>query len=166
MIILRQSEFSKKPKRLRKYKDYDGSKMTKSQQRAAIEEEDETAAYNTSRYQSKHGWRGAGIGAGAGAIGGRALAGRGHGITGALAGAAIGGTIGIIRGTNKARKDGHDRDRRSTRLARKFDEENAKRGIESELEYQNKRDIRDRHKEDLDRQRNYYMAQMAWNSWK
>lgn len=170
-----EREFSKPPKYLKKYKDYDGSKMTKAQQREAIEEEDQIAAYNAGRYTSKHGWRGAGIGAGVGAAALGTAAGMASksakegalgGVAGALYGAALGGTVGILRGAAKAKKAGHDRDKRAIKLARKFDEENAKRGIESELEYQTKRDIRDRHKEELDSQRNAYMAQMAINSWR
>ena len=170
MILFRQRQFSEKPSGLKKYKNYDGSKMTKAQQRAAIEEEDSIAAHNAGRYRSKHGWKGAGIGAGVGLATGALLgpkgAKAGFGAYGALAGGTIGGTFGAIHGDEKAKKEGHDRDKRSLRLARRFDDENAKRGIESELEYQRKRDIHDRRKEELDAERNYYMAQMAINSWR
>jgi ElaB/YqjD/DUF883 family membrane-anchored ribosome-binding protein len=166
-----QREFSE-PSGLKKYKDYDGKKMTKAQQREAIEEEDEIAEHNTGRYRRKHGWRGAGIGAGVGAVG-LGLLSRAAGqpaVPGALYGGAmggiLGGAVGVSRGEKKAKKAGHDRDKRTIKLARKFDEDNASRGIESELEYQQKRDIRDRHKEELDRERNAYMAQMAYNSWR
>lgn len=178
-----QKEFAdkKKPKGLRKYKDYDGSKMTKAQQRAAIEEEDETAEYNTGRYRSKYGWKGAGHGAGTGAgigagvglwlnkggdVRSKALGAAGGAALGAVHGGLLGGGIGVAVGESKANKDGHNRDQRSIKLARKFDEANAKRGIDSELEYQHQRDIRDRRREELDAQRNYYMSQMAYNSWR
>lgn len=176
MIVLRQSVFSKKPKGLKKYKNYDGSKMTKAQQRAAIEEEGETADYNTSRYQIKHGGRGALIGAGAGAAIGTGLSlaeknarkagALGNGLAGAAVGALGGFTIGTVHGKIKADKEGHNRDRRETRLARRFDDDNAKRGIDSELEYQTKRNQSDRRREELDRERNAALDQIAWNSWR
>ena len=168
-----QREFSE-PSDLKKYKEYDGKNMTKAQQRAAIEEEDAIAAHNTKRYRKKHGWRGAGIGAAAlgttlglvGRASGEPGAALGGALWGAGMGAVTGGAIGVGRGERKAKKAGHDRDARAIKLARRFDDDNAARGIESELEYQTKRDIKDRHQEELDRERNAYMAQMAINSWR
>lgn len=175
MIILRQLDFSDKPKGLKKYKDYDGKKMSKAQQRAAIEEEEEIADHNKGRYQAKYGLKGLGHGVATGAVLGAGIGGAsrkswggaaaGAGL-GALYGAAVGGPVGIAVGSGKADKAGHNRDRRGIRLARRFDEENAKRGIDSDLEYQHKRDIHDRRQEELDAERNYYMAHMAYNSWR
>lgn len=178
MIILRQKDFSdKKPKNLKKYKEYDGKKMTKSQQREAIDEEGEIAAHNTSRYANKHSGRGAGIGGAAGAAlgyGGTRLLAKGLGRKKAAAigagvglyGAAFGAILGAAKGTKEAKKAGHDRTSRELRLARRFDEDNRERGIDSDLAYETKREQSDRRREDLDRQRNFYMSQMAYNSWR
>ena len=130
MIILRSKEFSRHtPDNLKKYKKYeeeDIAKMTRGQKLRALEEEDETARDNTRKYVHKKWKKYIPIGAGVGAVGGALIAPKGSkvivGANGALAGGLAGLVGGEWRGTSKAAKEGHDRDKRSIKLARRFDD--------------------------------------------
>lgn len=130
MIVLKRSLYSRHtPKNLIKYKEYrdeDFDKMTKGQKLRALEKEDSDAQANTTKYGVKKLLKWGPAGAIALAAPAAVIAGKGHRFSGALAGgltgAMIGSTIGYARGEHFARKEGHDRDRRSLRLARRMDE--------------------------------------------
>lgn len=130
MIILRTNLYSRHtPKHLKKYKEYkdeDMEKMTRGQKLRALEKEDETAQDNTRKYVHKKWKKYIPVGAGVGAVGAGLLAPKGSKGLGALYGSLLGAGFGTVagewRGQSKARKEGHDRDKRSINLARKFDD--------------------------------------------
>lgn len=160
------------PKNLKKYKDYDLENMTRGQRLGALEEEDDTAAKNTNKYVAKKIKKHAGIGAGVGAIGGAILGATGGakgakmssalmvGTTLGLSGAGLGIATGSARGQHIAKKEGHDRDNRTKRLARKMDEVARKKGQEDDYEYRNNDRIRMRKSEEAAR-RAEHEARMA-----
>lgn len=153
MIVLRNKLFSRHtPKKLKKYKEYrdeDLDNMTRGQRLRALEDEDETAAENTGKYVNKKALKWGLAGAGTGVVAGGALS---RSVPGALALGLIGGTggaaIGAIRGEHFADKEGHNRDKRTKKLARRIDDRARMRGQEDDYEYQNNSRIKARKSEE------------------
>lgn len=163
MIILRKLFSRHTPKKLKKYKEYkdeDLDNMTRGQKLRALEEEDETAAHNTQKYVNKKAlkWGLSGAGAGAATLGAIAAKTSPKGsklastataaLTGTLAGGSLGTIIGAERGAKKATKEGHNRDKRTTKLARRMDDRARTRGQEDDYEYQNNSRIKSRKAEE------------------
>ena len=128
MFTIKRKLYSRHtPKNLERYKNLseeDIEKMSRGQRLRYLEEEDEKAARNEDRYKSKK-RRKWGI-AGAAALGTLgALASKkskvGAAIYGGLTGAAIGSMIGQARGSEKAKKEGHDRDKITLKNSRQLD---------------------------------------------
>ena len=171
-MIIKRREFSRHtPKNLKKYKDYDVENMSKGQRLQALEEEDNTAAKNTEKYAWKKIKKHAGIGAGGGAIIGAALptgVGAKERLIMAGTGALLGGTLGLVtgdaRGRKKAREEGHDRDDRTRKLARRMDEVARKKGQDDDYEYRNNDRIRMRKAEEAARRAEAYAANASYQS--
>lgn len=170
MIILRKLFSRHTPKNLKKYErnsDEDIEKMSKGQRLRALEKEDKTAADNTNSYVVKKGlkWGTAGTLAGAAAGAGLAKGARG---TGAIAGAIIGGStgtaIGSLRGEHFADKEGHNRDKRTKKLARRMDEVARRKGEDDDYEYRNNDRIRLRKSEEEARAARRAAQDAAWNA--
>lgn len=129
MIVLRKLYSRHTPKGLKRYKEYkdeDFEKMTRGQKLRALEEEDETANSNTNKYIFKKLKKYIPVGAGVGALAGGVLAPKGFKTPAAiqlgLLGAGVGTIAGITRGDSKAKKEGHNRDDRTMKLARRMDD--------------------------------------------
>jgi hypothetical protein len=129
MFTIKRKLYSRHtPKDLEEYRkvsDKDIEGMTRGQRLRYLEEEDEKAGRNEERYKSKKGkkWGIAGA-ATLGTLG--AIASKrskvGAAIYGGLAGGAIGSMIGRARGSEKAKLEGHDRDKISLKNSRQLDE--------------------------------------------
>lgn len=172
MILLRNKEFSRHtPKNLKKYErnsDEDIDKMSRGQRLRALEAEDETAATNTNKYVAKKIKKHAGIGVAGGAVLGAAL-GKGARAAGALTGAASGALTGVVtgslRGAYVADKEGHNRDKRTKRLARRMDDRARKLKQEDDYEYQNNSRIKQRKTEEMARTAAVNSTIAAANTW-
>ena len=172
MILLRRIFSRHTPKGLKKYKEYydeDLDKMTRGQKLRALEEEDETANDNTKKYIYKKLKKYVPIGAGVGALGGALLAPKGGkvlmGIQGGLVGGVLGGAAGSLRGEYKAKKEGHDRDKRTLRLARRFDDyARAHHKDDDDYEWRIKDNIRSRKAAEDARAARDYAAMSYYNS--
>lgn len=172
MILLRNKEFSRHtPKNLKKYErnsDEDIDKMSRGQRLRALDTEDEIAAANTSKYVAKKIKKHAGIGAAGGAVLGAAL-GKGARAGGALMGAAGGALTGVVtgsmRGAYMADKEGHNKDKRTTKLAKRMDERARKLKQDDDYEYQNKNRIKQRQIEQLAGSAAINSSIAAANSW-
>lgn len=172
MIIVRKLFSRHTPKGLKKYKDYkdeDLDKMTKGQKLRALEEEDETAVKNSNKYVYKKLKKYIPVGA---AVGGTAMgimASKGQRIPGAVAGAITGGVLGAaggaMRGQYFANKEGHDRDKRTIRLARKMDENARKNKIDDDFEDRVNSKIRTRKTAEDARAARDYAAASYYRSW-
>lgn len=172
MIILKRSLFSRHtPKGLKKYKEYkdeDFDKMTKGQKIRALEEEDATARDNTNKYLVKKVVKWAPAGALAVGIPAAIVSRKGEKLVNGLAGGFTGGiggaTIGAIRGQYFADKEGHNRDKRSLKLARRLDENARKNHLDDDFEYRVKDNIRARQAAEDARMARDYAAMSYYNS--
>lgn len=126
MFTIKRKLYSRHtPDNLEKYKDLSEEeikKMTRGQKLQYLEDEYEKAGRNESRYIAKKAKKWGLAGALAGASAGYAL-GKG---SGALAGGLYGGVAGFgfggLRGSSKAKKEGHDQEKISLKKSRKLDE--------------------------------------------
>ena len=126
--ILRKNFSRHTPSNLEKYRnisDEEIKKMTRGQKLRYLEEEDEKAGRNEERYKFKKGkkWGIAGA-ATLGSLG--ALSSRKGKVGAAIYGAAFGGLLGTAmgraRGSEKAKLEGHDRDKITLKNSRRFDD--------------------------------------------
>lgn len=129
------------PKNLIKYKNYDDEdfeKMSRGDKLRALDLEDSTANKNTSKYIIKKIKKHGSIGAGAGALIGAGLTGKGNRAAGAVLGGLNGGLVGLMTGTLRgdyiAGKEGHNRDKRTLALARKIDRYEKSKGRDDDFE--------------------------------
>ena len=128
MFIIKSKLYSRHtPKDLEEYRkvsDKEIEKMSRGERLRYLEEEDEKAGRNEERYRSKKAkkWGIAGA-ATLGTLG--AIASKkskvGAAIYGGLTGGAIGSIIGQGRGSEKAKKEGHDRDKITLENSRRLD---------------------------------------------
>lgn len=170
MIILRKLFSRHTPKNLKKYErnsDEDIENMSKGQRLKALEKEDKIAADNTNSYVVKKGLKWGTAGTLAGAATG-ALVGKGARPQTALAlgigGAGLGTAIGALRGEHFADKEGHNRDKRTKRLARRMDDIARRRGEDDDYEYRNNDRIRLRKSEEEARAARIAAQDAAWNA--
>lgn len=128
MFIIKRKLYSRHtPKDLEEYRkvsDKEIEKMSRGERLRYLEEEDEKAGRNEERYRSKKAkkWGIAGA-ATLGTLG--AIASKkskvGAAIYGGLTGGAIGSIIGQGRGSEKAKKEGHNRDKITLENSRRLD---------------------------------------------
>lgn len=128
MFTIKRKLYSRHtPKGLEKYRklsDEEIEKMSRGERLRYLEREDEKVGRNEERYKSKKGKKWGIAGAVAlGTLG--ALASKkskvGAAIYGGLTGGAIGSIIGQKRGSEKAKKEGHDRDKITLENSRQLD---------------------------------------------
>ena len=173
MIIFSENFYSRHtPSGLSSYsfENQDPKTLTSSQKKALIEKAYETAEENLSQYQLNKALKYGAIGGiGAGTLAAMlSKEGRlGEALLGGLAGVAVGGSIGAVRGDHIGRKEGHDPEKRAERLARKYDNYVRSNKIKREAddyELYAKKHVRDESNLDLQRRQLDTQRQILLNN--